>query len=196
MKLKGIRKEREVFTKMKHINLFIVFIEGVLSLFSPCVLSILPIYLTILSGSSVGKLEEGDTKFKNSSLFKNTVLFVLGISTTFFILGSSINIFNQFFTTNKETMGVIGGIFIIIMGLFYLGYLNLPFLQKEKKFNIEVNEMKPWTAYFLGFTFSFGWSPCIGPMLASALIMASNSNSALVGNLLILVYTIGFILPL
>lgn len=180
---------------MKHINLFIVFIEGVLSLFSPCVLSILPIYLTILSGSSVGKLEEGDTKFKNSSLFKNTVLFVLGISTTFFILGSSINIFNQFFTTNKETMGVIGGIFIIIMGLFYLGYLNLPFLQKEKKFNIEVNEMKPWTAYFLGFTFSFGWSPCIGPMLASALIMASNSNSALVGNLLILVYTIGFILP-
>lgn len=180
---------------MEHMNLLVVFLEGILSLFSPCVLSILPIYLAILSGSSVKNLKDGEVSLKNSPLIKNTILFILGISTTFFILGSSINILNQFFTTNKEILSTIGGILIIIMGLFYMGYLNLPFLQKEKKFNLEVNEMKPWTAYLLGFTFSFGWSPCIGPMLASALIMASNSDSALMGNLLILIYTIGFTLP-
>lgn len=180
---------------MEHINFIVVFVEGLLSFFSPCVISILPIYLAILSGSSVQNLKEGNVKLKDSPLLKNTILFVLGISTTFFILGSSINAFKHFFTSNKEIMTTIGGILIIIMGLFYLGYLNLPFLQKEKKFNLGVREMKPWTAYLLGFTFSFGWSPCIGPMLASALIMASSSDSALIGNLLILVYTIGFTLP-
>ena len=81
------------------------------------------------------------------------------------------------------------------MGLFYAGYLNIPFLQKEKKLSMEVQEMKPLTAYVLGFTFSFGWTPCVGPMLGSALIMASNSDSILTGNLLILVYTLGFVLP-
>lgn len=180
---------------MEHINFIVVFVEGLLSFFSPCVISILPIYLAILSGSSVQNLKEGNVKLKDSPLLKNTILFVLGISTTFFILGSSINAFKHFFTSNKEIMTTIGGILIIIMGLFYLGYLNLPFLQKEKKFNVGVREMKPWTAYLLGFTFSFGWSPCIGPMLASALIMASSSDSALIGNLLVLVYTIGFTLP-
>lgn len=180
---------------MGSLNIFVVFAEGILSLFSPCVLSILPVYLAILSGSSVKDLKEGEVGVKNSSLLKNTFLFVLGISTTFFILGSSLNALNQFTAINKSLLGRIGGIIIIIMGLFYAGYLHLPFLQKEKKINMEVQEMKPLTAYILGFTFSFGWTPCVGPMLGSALIMASNTGSMLTGNLLILVYTIGFTFP-
>lgn len=180
---------------MEHINLLVVFVEGLLSLFSPCILPILPVYLSILSNSSVQELKEGEVKFKNSPLLKNTVLFVLGISTTFFILGSSITVLKQFFTSNKQTISLIGGILIILMGLFYLGYLNLPFLQREKKLNIEVREMKPLTAYLLGFAFSFGWTPCVGPMLASVLIMASSSKTVFMGNLLILVYTLGITLP-
>lgn len=180
---------------MGHVNVLVVFAEGLLSLFSPCVLTILPVYLAILSGSSVKDLKEGDGGFKNSTLLKNTILFVLGISTTFFLLGSSLNIINQFINVNKTTLGKVGGIIIIFMGLFYAGYLNIPFLQREKKFNMEVHEMKPLTAYLLGFTFSFGWTPCVGPMLASVLIMASNTGSMLMGNLLILVYTLGFTLP-
>lgn len=180
---------------MGHVNVLVVFAEGLLSLFSPCVLTILPVYLAILSGSSVKDLKEGDGGFKNSTLLKNTILFVLGISTTFFLLGSSLNIINQFINVNKTTLGKVGGIIIIFMGLFYAGYLNIPFLQREKKLNMEVHEMKPLTAYLLGFTFSFGWTPCVGPMLASVLIMASNTGSMLMGNLLILVYTLGFTLP-
>src|SRR5699024_10992482 len=97
-------------------------------------------------------LKDGEVKLKDSPLVRNTVLFVLGISTTFFILGSSVRVLNHFITANRELLSTIGGILIIIMGLFYLGYLNLPFLQKEKKFNLEVKEMKPLTAYLLGFT--------------------------------------------
>jgi cytochrome c-type biogenesis protein len=180
---------------MEHINLFLVFTEGVLSLFSPCILPVLPVYLSILSNSNVQGLKDGQAKFINNTLLKNTILFVLGISTTFFILGSSVSVLNYSFTSNKKTIILIGGILIIIMGIFYMGYINIPFLQQEKKIHIKTNEMKPVTAYILGFTFSFGWTPCVGPMLSSVLIMASTSNNVLIGNILISIYTIGFILP-
>ena len=182
---------------MGNLNFFLVFIEGVLSLFSPCVLPMIPVYLGMLSNSSSGvnSLKDGEVKFLNSSLFKNTILFVLGISTTFFILGTSASLINMLFTENKGTVLVVGGIIIVIMGIFYMDLINIPLLQKQKKINIEVKEIKPITAYILGFAFSFGWTPCIGPMLSSILIMASASNSVLTGNILILVYTIGFTIP-
>lgn len=178
---------------MENINFFIVFIEGVLSIFSPCILPILPIYLSMLSNSSVD-----DLKSSNSSkgvLVKNTIFFTLGISTTFFILGSSISILSSFFTTNKNIIMLIGGIIILIMGLFYLGVIKSNFLNREKRINVEYKTMSPLSAFFLGFTFSFGWTPCIGPILASVLVMASSSSSFLTANLLILIYTIGFIVP-
>ncbi|MBV7274735.1 redoxin domain-containing protein [Clostridium sp. PL3] len=180
---------------MEHINLFLVFSEGVLSLFSPCILPVLPVYLSMLSNSNIQSLKDGKVNFINSPLLKNTILFVLGISTTFFILGSSVSALNYFFASNKRIIIQIGGILIILMGIFYMGYLNIPFLQKEKKIHMEIKEMKPITAYLLGFTFSFAWTPCVGPMLSSVLLMASTSKNILIGNILILIYTIGFILP-
>lgn len=178
---------------MDNINFIIVFIEGVLSIFSPCILPILPIYLSMLSNSSVEELR--DSNFKNNILIKNTIFFVLGISTTFFILGSSINALSTFFTTNKNLIMILGGVIIIIMGLFYLGVIKSELLSREKRFNIKHKTMSPASAFMLGFTFSFGWTPCIGPILASVLVMASSSDSFLTSNLLILVYTIGFIVP-
>lgn len=180
---------------MEHINLFLVFAEGVLSLFSPCIFPLIPIYLSILSNSSVDNLKNGKVKFINSFLFRNTILFVLGISTTFFILGSSVSALNYFIKDNKNIIALIGGILIVFMGIFYMGFINVPFLQREKKIHIDIKKMKPVTAYILGFAFSFAWTPCVGPMLSSVLIMASTSGEALAGNMLILVYTIGFILP-
>lgn len=180
---------------MEHINLFLVFVEGVVSLFSPCILPILPVYLSVLSNSKVENLKDEKNKLMSRYLLINTVLFVLGISTTFFILGSSASALNYFFKNSREVILIIGGILIIFMGVFYMGYMNIPFLQKERKIHVKINEMKPLTAYILGFTFSFGWTPCIGPMLSSVLVMASTSKGAFLGNILILIYTIGFILP-
>lgn len=178
---------------MNNLNYIIVFLEGLLSFLSPCVLPILPIYLAVLSNSKGNDACDG--RFNRKVLLTNTLLFVLGISTTFFILGTGIGVFRTFLTEYKRFLLIGGGIFILIMGLFYIGDLNIPFLQRERRIHYKVKQMNPFIAYLLGFTFSFGWTPCIGPMLASVLVLASTSQSAVTGNILIGVYTLGFIIP-
>lgn len=178
---------------MEKLNLAVVFIEGLLSFLSPCILPILPIYLSMLSNSSIESLKSGS--FAKSSLFRNTLFFTLGISMTFFILGSSARALSSFFNTNKDLIMIIGGIVIIFMGLFYMDIIKSTFLNKEKRFQLKAKEMNPITSFLLGFAFSFGWTPCIGPILASVLIMSSNTDNASASYLLIGVYAIGFILP-
>ena len=178
---------------MENLNLILVFIEGLLSFFSPCVLPIIPVYISILSNSSQDILNNED--FKSSSLLKNTIFFTLGICTTFFLLGMTIGTFSQFFIDNKNLLMLIGGVLIVFMGIFYMELINIPLLQRDKRLNMKVKDMNILTSYLLGFTFSFGWTPCIGPMLASVIIMASGSESLLAGNLLVGIYSIGFILP-
>lgn len=165
------------------------FLEGIFSFLSPCVLPILPVYLAVLS-----KSVNEDTRGKRSILIRNTCLFILGISTTFFVLGTGIGILRVFLNTYMKWILIVGGLLVIGMGLFSIGDLNIPFLQRERRFHYHIKEMKPWTAYLLGFTFSFGWTPCIGPMLASVLVLASTQH-ALQGNLLLLLYTAGFAIP-
>lgn len=180
---------------MEKINFIIVFLEGVLSFLSPCVIPILPIYLAILSNSRNDKNINHQKKRNKRVLLTNTLLFVFGISTTFFLLGTGIGIFRTFLTEYKRYLLIGGGIFIILMGLFYVGDIKIPFLQKEKRIQLKTKQMNPIIAYLLGLTFSFGWTPCIGPMLASVLVLASTNRNVLTGNLLIGVYTLGFIIP-
>ncbi|WP_177505552.1 redoxin family protein [Anaerosinus sp.] len=178
---------------MENFNLGVVFFEGLISFLSPCILPILPVYLSMLSNSNLDDIKSNSV-IKNS-LFKNTLFFTLGISTTFFLLGSSLNILTSFFNTNKDIMMIIGGIFIVFMGLFYMDIIKSNFLNQEKRLQIKSKEMNPFTAFLLGFTFSFGWTPCIGPILASVLILSSSADSSTMSYLLIGLYTLGFILP-
>ncbi len=177
---------------MEKLNLVVVFIEGLVSFLSPCVLPILPVYLAMLSQNTDN---EGQAKRNRKTLLINTLLFVLGISTTFLILGTGVGFIRPFLMSNKNVFLGLGGLLIIGMGLFYMDLLKIDELQREKRMHYQVKKMNPLAAYILGFTFSFGWTPCIGPMLASVLVVASTSSNALTGYLLIGVYTLGFVVP-
>ena len=182
---------------MENINYIFVFLEGMLSFLSPCVLPLLPVYISYLAGNGKEVDENGNIKYIRKKVFTNTILFVLGISFAFFILGMSFSAIGSFFQENRKVFTTIAGIFIILMGLVQLGIVKFTFLEKEYKIQTKNNlkKMTPLLAFVFGFTFSFAWTPCIGPALASVLMLASSNGSIMHGNLLVLVYTIGFTIP-
>lgn len=179
------------------ISFILVFMEGILSFFSPCVLPLIPVYMSLLAGSAKKTGEDGVVIYERKKVFFHTLFFVLGISFAFFILGMSFTTLGNYFSSNKLLFTRIGGILIVFLGLFQLDIFDFNFLQKERKIhlNLENKEMNPILALIMGFTFSFAWTPCIGPALSSVLIMASGATSSFTGNLLVFVYAVGFLVP-
>ena len=180
-----------------NISLLLVFIEGLLSFFSPCVIPLIPIYMSYLAGNTKQTLEDGTIIFTRKKVLFHTVFFILGISSAFFLLGMSFTALGSFFKENQLLFTRIGGLLIILLGLIQIGFLDIPFLQKERKLHYSPKERRinPIIAYIMGFTFSFAWTPCVGPALSSVLIMASSSRSTFLGNFLVLVYAAGFVIP-
>lgn len=180
-----------------HVNFLLVFLEGIFSFFSPCVLPLIPIYISYLAGNAKQTLEDGTIVYQRKRVFFHTVFFVLGISAAFFLLGISFSALGSFFQSNKVIFTRIGGVIIILLGLFQMGVFDFSFLQRERKIHLNFagRQMNPLIAFVMGFTFSFAWTPCVGPALSSVLILASSAKSALTGNLLVLVYALGFIIP-
>ena len=174
-----------------------VFLQGILSFFSPCVLPLVPLYIGYLAGGTKTVDADGTVHYKKRTVLINTLFFVIGISATFFILGVGFTAAGQFFTGNRMLFARIGGVIIILFGLVQLGVFNFDFLNREHRlpFNLDKLAMNPLLAFVLGFTFSFAWTPCVGPVLASVLLMASSSSSFASGFILIGVYTLGFVLP-
>lgn len=180
-----------------NVNMLVVFLEGILSFFSPCVLPLIPLYVGYLAGNAKYTDSEGKTLYKRTTVMLHTLFFVLGISFAFFLLGFSFSAIGHFFSEYKNIFTVVGGIIILFLGLLQLGVLNLSFFQRERRLNIktDVKNMNPVTAFVMGFTFSFAWTPCVGPALSSVLLMASSAGSAAAGILLVLLYALGFVIP-
>lgn len=174
-----------------NITAVVAFVEGLVSFFSPCVIPLLPIYLGYLSGN----LEEEKPSRKRTLLF--TITFILGIFTALLLLNASISWISVFFKDASVWFMRIGGIGIIVLGLIQLGVFKIPFLQRSFHINFGFagKRMNLVLAFLMGFTFSFSWTPCIGPALASILIMASSSGSFLTSTFYVAVYAIGFSLP-
>lgn len=181
----------------EHINFLIVFAEGLLSFFSPCVIPLIPVYIVYLAGNAKIENPDGTVRYQRGKVFLQTVCFILGISFAFFLLGISFTALGTFLSSHRTWLIRVGGIVIILLGLYQLGIFNFKFLQKEHKFqlNLKPKNMNPFWAFVLGFTFSFAWTPCVGPALSSVLILASSAKTALVGNLLVVVYSLGFVIP-
>lgn len=173
----------------ENINFFLVFLGGILSFFSPCVIPLLPVYVSYLAGT------EKDGVINRKKLLINTLFFMFGISVSFFILGFSFTILGNFFTRYKDIFIKIGGVFIIFFGLFQLEVIKIPFFQSEKRINLQPRNMNFLTAFLTGFAFSFGWTPCIGPILSSVLILSATTKSNLLSFTLIGIYSLGFLIP-
>lgn len=179
-----------------NISFVTVFLQGLLSFFSPCVLPLLPVYLGYLSGT--GKDESGKTYYPRGKTFVNTLAFILGISVVFFLMGFGFSEFGKLISEFKNTFILVSAGIMILFGLFHLGvFQNILPLQSEKRLPFDMNKMaaNPVSAFLLGFTFSFAWTPCITPIMTSVLLMVSNANNQATGLALIFVYILGFAIP-
>ena len=175
-----------------------VFIQGVLSFFSPCVLPLVPLYVSYLAGGTGVVDENGNIRYPKGKVLLNTVFFVIGISFAFFLLGFGFTALGRFFSDYQTWFARISGIIMILFGIYQFGFFGQSAaLGRERRlpFRLDRWAMNPLVALILGFTFSFAWTPCVGPTLSSVLLMASSASSASKGFLLIGVYTAGFVIP-
>lgn len=175
-----------------------VFVQGLLSFFSPCVLPLIPLYVGYLAGGAAKTNDDGTIEYPRKKVFVNTLFFVVGVSFAFFLLGFGFTALGQFFTGNQRVFSVIAGVIMVAFGLYMLGVFGkTKLVEKEHRLPFQLGRfaMNPLVALVLGFTFSFAWTPCVGPVLASVLLMASSSASAAAGFGLVAVYTVGFVLP-
>lgn len=175
-----------------------VFLQGLVSFFSPCVLPLLPLYIGYLSGGTGKRGEDGRIHYERKKVMIHTLCFVIGVSFAFFLLGFGFSAMGNFFKSNQLMFARVGGILVVLFGLYQLGFFGTSqVLGKERRlpFKLDALAMSPFTALLMGFTFSFAWTPCVGPALASVLLMAASASTKAMAFGLIGVYTIGFVLP-
>ncbi len=168
-----------------------VFIAGLLSFFSPCTVPMIPVYIGILADGQGEVKRIGPIKISPRSMTR-TVLFVLGISVSFVIMGFGAGALGSLLYS-PWFLRVLGFI-VVLLGLKQMGFLNIAFLDKERKVQAKTDISAYWGAFVLGLTFSFGWTPCVGPVLG-AVLGISSSGGALVGGFYMLIYSLGMMIP-
>jgi cytochrome c-type biogenesis protein len=177
------------------VTLFAALIAGLVSFLSPCVLPLVPPYLVYLAGASLERLADAETEPRaKRETVAAAVLFVLGFATVFVSLGASASAVGSLIRAYSGTLSIVAGVVIIVMGLHFLGVTRIALLMREKR--VEVS--KPvglWGAYVMGLAFAFGWTPCIGPILAAILAVAASEQTVARGAELLAVYSLGLGIP-
>ncbi|MDB9773966.1 cytochrome c biogenesis protein CcdA [bacterium] len=171
------------------IELFVAFSAGLISFLSPCVLPLIPGYISFISGASLNEL----IARKKINLFP-LILFTLGFSFVFIMFGAAASYLGQVLLQNSQTLRVIAGLIIIVFSLQLIGVLNINFLNFEKKIYTKKNN-NIWFSFIVGMAFGFGWTPCIGPILGSILALASTEETILKGIILLSFYSLGLAIP-
>ena len=169
---------------------FLAFGAGFISFLSPCVLPLIPGYISYISGESLGDIVE-----KQKKVILKTVLFSLGFSLVFISFGATASLIGNILLENSNTLRIIAGIIIIIFSLQLIGILNLNFLNQEKRFQTKNYSNNLFFPILVGAAFGFGWTPCIGPVLGSILTLAAVESSIGKGILLLSFYSLGLAIP-
>ena len=170
---------------------------GLLSFASPCVLPLIPAYISFLGGASLEELtaEGGVDKHVQRQVFISSFVFVLGFSTVFIALGATATTISNVVAENIDILSKIAGVVIVIFGLHFAGLFRVGFLNFEQRFHIEKKPTGPVGSYILGLAFAFGWTPCVGPILATILMVAASSDDVSYGVSLLAVYAAGLGIP-
>lgn len=174
------------------------FIAGILTFLAPCTLPLVPGYLGFISGVSTNDLQDPNkSKLARRKIFLNGVLYVIGFSLVFIVLGSLFGLGGAALVKYKIWLSRIGGVFVIFFGLFMMGILKLPFLNVEKRMS-SVKALKPGnpvSSLIFGAAFAFGWTPCVGPILGSILTLAASSATIGQGAFLLAIFSLGLAVP-
>ena len=171
------------------IELLIAFGAGLISFLSPCVLPLIPGYISFITGNSLNELLES----KKINI-RPLILFTLGFSFVFIIFGAAASYLGQVLLQNSETLRIIAGLIIIIFSLQLIGIININFLNFEKKIYTKKNN-NIWFSFIIGMAFGFGWTPCIGPILGSILALASTEETVFKAIVLLSFYSLGLAIP-
>jgi cytochrome c-type biogenesis protein len=174
----------------------VAFASGLLSFFSPCVLPLVPSYLIFISGISFDDFTEAGAVVKyRKTVLIHSIAFILGFSFVFICLGLSSSLIGNFFSAYQTYIVRLGGLILIVMGLFYLNIIKVSFLNQEKVIHLRKKPLGFAGSFIVGITFSLGWTPCVGPALSSILIIASTTESVLQGVYLLSFYSLGLAIP-
>jgi cytochrome c-type biogenesis protein len=171
-----------------------VFLAGLLSFLSPCVLPLVPGYVSLISGTSVDQLQSADRKLSRTVLL-NSLMFILGFSAVFIALGAVATGIGQFMNIYRRQLMQVAGVVIIIFGLHLIGVFRIKALLADKRLHDVKGSATAGGAFLIGFAFAFGWTPCIGPILAGVLFIAGSQDTVVKGVLLLAVYSAGLAVP-
>lgn len=168
-------------------NYFITFLEGIITFISPCLLPMLPIYISYFAGQ--------DSRGNKKKTVINALGFVLGFTIVFVSMGAFAGIIGGFLRQYQTTVNIITGTIVILFGLNFIGVIQLPFFNNTKRIGIEAKEPNFFSSILFGIIFSIGWTPCVGAFLGSALMLAANSGGSLKGIFMLLCFSLGLGIP-
>ena len=171
------------------------FLGGVLSFLSPCVLPLIPSYVSFITGISFEDFRTGNKKLIRKLTVINSLVFIAGFSSVFILLGVFSSFIGRIFATYYDVIRTVGGIIIIFFGLYVMGVLKLDFLSVERRVHLKDKPRGYTGSFVVGLSFGGGWTPCIGPILGSILFIASTTGSAFYGFKLLLTYSAGLAIP-
>jgi len=179
------------------ISLIAAFSAGLLSFVSPCVLPLVPSYISYITGLSVEQLTDASERVKfKKAIVLNSLLFIAGFSSVFIAFGASASLLGQVLITYQDHIRRVGGVLIVLFGLYLLGILNLNFLKMEHRFQFRSRPAGYLGSFLIGVAVAAGWTPCVGPVLGSILLYASTTDSLISGVVLLTAYSLGLGLPL
>jgi len=181
---------------MNHeLSIPIAFVAGVVSFLSPCVLPLVPGYVSMLSGASIEELKTDVSSQLVNRVLRNSLAFIVGFTVVFVILGASATWVGKFLLAQRTVFNIVAGIIVIIFGLHLTGLVKIPLLYREARLETGAPKRGLGGAFLLGFAFAFGWTPCIGPILAAILALAAQRQTVFQGMFLLAIYSAGLAIP-